>query len=179
MASGDQTAVAELYDRYHRVVFSFILRMVSDRPQAEELVQEVFIRAWRQAHRFTDAKGTFLSWLLSITHNIAIDHLRKQTRRPMKADASDPLELMASVQDEGPPVDEVAILRQLREVVTSALADLPIEQRTALELAYYRGHTQREIAEIQNEPLGTIKTRMRLALKKLRISLEDQGLDVS
>lgn len=179
MAAGDVHAMEVLYDRYNRAVFSFAYRILGDRERAEELLQEVFIRAWRNARKFSEGRGTYITWLLSITHNMAIDEIRRQNRRPKKADSADPVLMLTNVQDENPTVEEQAILGDLRTVVKNALSQIPEAQRTALELAYFQGYTQREIAELQNEPLGTIKTRMRLAIKKLREHLESQGLDLT
>lgn len=177
MAAGDIEAMEVLYDRYNRAVFSFALKMLGNREQAEELLQEVFVRAWRQARRFSEGRGTYITWLLSITHNMAIDEIRRQNRRPRKAESSDPVLMLANVRDENPSVEDQALLGDLRDVVREAMAQLPDAQRSALEMAYFQGYTQREIAEAQNEPLGTIKTRMRLAMKKLRSLLDTQGLD--
>jgi RNA polymerase sigma-70 factor (ECF subfamily) len=179
MATGDVHALEVLYDRYNRAVFSFALRMLGDREHAEEILQEVFLRAWRQAERFSEGRGTFMTWLLSITHNMAIDEIRRLNRRPRKAESSDPVLMLANVRDENPSVEEQALLGQTRVVVKEAMAHLPEAQRTAIELAYFRGMTQREIAEHLQEPLGTIKTRMRLALRKLREHMEAQGLDLT
>lgn len=179
MAAGDVDAMEVLYDRYNRAVFSFALRMLGNREQAEELLQEVFMRAWRQARKFSEGRGTYITWLLSITHNMAIDEIRRQNRRPRKAESADPVLMLASVRDEKPSVEEQALLGDLRDIMQDAMAQLPDAQRTALELAYFRGMTQREIAEYQDEPLGTIKTRMRLAMRKLREILESQGLDLT
>ena len=179
MAAGDVEAMEVLYDRYNRAVFSFALRMLGNREQAEELLQEVFIRAWRQARKFSEGRGTYITWLLSITHNMAIDEIRRQNRRPRKADSADPVLLLVRVRDEKPSVEEQALLGDLRESMQAAMARLPEAQRVALELAYFGGMTQREIAEHQGEPLGTIKTRMRLAMRKLREILETQGLDLA
>lgn len=179
MAAGDVEAMDVLYDRYNRAVFSFALKMLGNREQAEELLQEVFVRAWRQAHRFSEGRGTYITWLLSITHNMAIDEIRRQNRRPQKAETSDPVLLLDNVRDEALSVEDQALIGDLRETMVTALAQLPDAQRSALELAYFHGLTQREIAEHQCEPLGTIKTRMRLAMKKLRELLETQGLDLT
>lgn len=178
MAAGDVHAMEVLYDRYNRAVFSFALRMLGNREQAEELLQEVFMRAWRQARKFSESRGTYITWLLSITHNMAIDEIRRQNRRPRKAESADPVLMLANVRDEKPSVEEQALLGDLRDIVRDAMAQLPDAQRTTLELAYFRGLTQREIAEEQDQPLGTIKTRMRLAMRKLRDILESQGLDL-
>lgn len=179
MAAGNVHAMEILYDRYNRAVFSFALRILGNREHAEELLQEVFLRAWRQAKKFSEGRGTYITWLLSITHNMAIDEIRRLNRRPRKAETSDPVLLLANVRDENPSVEEQALLGHLRTMMQEAMAQLPAAQRTALELAYFHGLTQREIADYQNEPLGTIKTRMRLAMRKLRDHLESQGLDLT
>jgi RNA polymerase sigma-70 factor (ECF subfamily) len=179
MAAGDAGAMEELYERYSRPVFSFALRMLGDRMLAEELLQEVFFRAWNHGHKFSDRRGSFITWLLSITHNMAIDEIRKQNRRPKRADSADPVLLLDSMTDDGPSVEDQAVMQTVRDQITSAMATLPENQRTAIELAYFGGLTQREIAEQQGEPLGTVKTRMRLAIRKLREHLDDQGVDQS
>jgi RNA polymerase sigma-70 factor (ECF subfamily) len=177
MATGDTRAMEELYERYSRPVFSFALRMLGDRMLAEELLQEVFFRAWNHGHKFSDRRGTFITWLLSITHNMAIDEIRKQNRRPKRADSADPVLLLDNMTEDGPSVEDQAVMGTVRDQITAAMASLPENQRRAIELAYFGGLTQREIAERQGEPLGTIKTRMRLAIRKLREHLDDQGVD--
>lgn len=177
MASGDTRAMEILYDRYSRPVFSFALRMLGDHMLAEELLQEVFLRAWNHGEKFSDRRGTFITWLLSITHNMAIDEIRKQNRRPKRADSADPVLLLDNITDESTSVEDQAVMRTLRDQITTAMALLPEAQRSAVELAYFDGLTQREIAERQGEPLGTVKTRMRLAMRKLREHLDDQGVD--
>lgn len=179
IVAGDLHAMEILYDRYHRAVFSFAYRILGDRERAEELLQEVFVRAWRNARKFSEGKGTYITWLLSITHNMAIDDIRRHNRRPKKAESADPVLMLTNVQDRGPTVEEQAILGNTSAMVREALDQLPEAQRSALELAYFHGLTQKEIAELQNEPLGTIKTRMRLAIKKLREYLEAQGWDLT
>lgn len=179
MATGNVHAMDVLYDRYSRPVFSFALRILDDRALAEDLLQEVFLRAWRQARKFSEGKGTFITWLLSITHNMAIDEIRRQNRRPKRADSADPLLMLTNVTDDKPSVEDQAIFGAVRESIVNAMALLPDAQRTAIELAYFRGMTQREIAELQGEPLGTIKTRMRLAIRKLREYLDEQEVDLT
>ena len=176
MAAGDARAMEVLYDRYSRPVFSFALRMLGDRMLAEELLQEVFFRAWNHGQKYSDRRGTFITWLLSITHNMAIDEIRKQNRRPKRADSADPVLLLDNITDESVPVEDQAVMRTVRDQITAAMATLPDAQRRAIELAYFDGLTQREIAERQGEPLGTVKTRMRLAIRKLREHLADQGV---
>ena len=180
-ADGDARALEVLYDRYSGVVFSFALRLVMDRPLAEELLQEVFFRAWQQGGNFSAQRGTFVTWLLSITHNMAIDEIRKRKRRPQKADSEEPELVLAGVADTGPgaDVEEGGWLGSLRDTVATALKTLPPAQREAIEMAYYQGLTQREIAEALGEPLGTIKTRMRLGLQKLREALGNDGVELA
>ena len=178
-AEGDARALEVLYDRYSRVVFSFGLRIVGDPQLAEELLQEVFFRAWQQGGSFRSNKGSFITWLLSITHNMAIDEVRKRRRRPQKADSEDPETALAAVPDSGPDVEDEVWLGALRDTIEGAMASLPPAQRQAIEMAYFRGLTQREIAEQLGEPLGTIKTRMRLGMQKLRDQLEGNQEDLA
>jgi RNA polymerase sigma-70 factor (ECF subfamily) len=178
-AEGDARALEVLYDRYSRVVFSFGLRIVGDPQLAEELLQEVFFRAWQQGGSFRSSKGSFITWLLSITHNMAIDEVRKRRRRPQKADSEDPEAALAAVPDSGPDVEDEVWLGALRDTIEGAMASLPPAQRQAIEMAYFRGLTQREIAEQLGEPLGTIKTRMRLGMQKLRDQLEGNQEDLA
>jgi RNA polymerase sigma-70 factor (ECF subfamily) len=179
LATGDARALEVLYDRYSRAVFSFALRMLGDRATAEELVQEVYVRAWQQARRFSEGRGTFITWLLSITHNMAIDEIRRRNRRPQRADSADPVLMLTNVRDDTAPVDDQAVLSTVREEIVQAMASLPESQRSTIELAYFHGLTQREIAELQGEPLGTIKTRMRLAVRKLREHLENHEVELA
>jgi RNA polymerase sigma-70 factor (ECF subfamily) len=179
LAAGNPAAMDLLYDRYNRPVYSFAYRMLGDQEHAEDLLQEVFLRAWRRGSRFTETRGSLISWLLSITHNMAIDELRKQQRRPRKADSPEPDMLLASIQDSAEPVESQAILADRQRIIRNALVDLPGPQRQVLELAYFNGLTQREIAEQLDTPLGTIKTRMRLGLRKLQESIDIQALDRS
>ena len=174
----DPRALEALYDRYSRVVFSFAVRIVSDPQLAEEVMQEVFFRVWRQAGAFSSTRGTLITWLLSITHNMSIDEVRKRNRRPQKADAEDPELLLSGMADLSTDVEEEAWLSGVRAAITGALDGLPKEQREVIELAYFRGQTQREIAETLRQPLGTIKTRMRLGLQKLREQLGDSELEM-
>lgn len=174
VTEGDSGALEMLYDRYSRVVYSFALRIVGDPLLAEELLQEVFLRTWQQGSAFRAARGSFITWLLSITHNMAIDEVRKRRRRPQRADNEEPDVIFASMMDEGQDVEEEVWLLSLRSTMAEALQELPVAQRQAIELAYFQGLTQREISERLGEPLGTIKTRMRLGIQKLREQLGDQ-----
>lgn len=176
LAAGDSAAMSLLYDRYNRPIFSFAYRMVGDRDHAEDVMQEVFLRAWRRASRFSDSRGSLISWLLSITHNMAIDELRKRQRRPLKAESSEPELLLGSLRDTGESVEERAVGAEYGRVVREVLTQIPAAQREALELGYFSGMTQKEISELLGVPLGTIKTRMRLALRKLQDSEDIQAL---
>ncbi|MDQ3696243.1 MAG: sigma-70 family RNA polymerase sigma factor [Chloroflexota bacterium] len=179
-AEGDAHALEILYDRYSSVVLSFAFRLVADRQVAEEVLQEAFFRAWQQGKAFNAGRGTFVTWLLSITHNLAIDEIRRRRRRPQKADSEEPEAFLATVADSstGANVEDEAWLGALRDTIAEALRELPTAQREAIELAYYQGLTQREIADRLGEPLGTVKTRMRLGLQKLRESLGGHGQEL-
>jgi RNA polymerase sigma-70 factor (ECF subfamily) len=177
-AAGDARALEVLYDRYSRVVFSFALKTLRDRQAAEELLQEVFFRVWQQGGAFRESRGSFVSWLLSITHNMAIDEVRRRRRRPQKADSEEPETILAAVADTGSDVEDEVWLGTLRETIATAMDQLPAAQRDAIELAYYQGLTQREIAEALGEPLGTIKTRMRLGMQKLREALAGTEMEL-
>lgn len=171
-------ALEVLYTRYSRIVYSFALRIVGDPQIAEELLQEVFFRTWRQGALFRSSRGAFVTWLLSITHNMAIDELRKRNRRPQKADSEEPEALLAAMADTSQDVEEEVWLSSLRSTISEAMQTLPNAQRVTIEMAYFQGLTQREIAERLGEPLGTVKTRMRLGIQKLREQLDDQLGDV-
>jgi RNA polymerase sigma-70 factor, ECF subfamily len=171
---GDTAALEALYGRYARVVFSFAVRIVGDGPTAEEILQEAFVRTWKQAGTFRTVRGNFASWLLSITHNLAVDELRRRQRRPQRIDGPDISETLYGLIDEATNVEEAAEAGALRERVSIAMRTLPEAQRIAIELAYFSGMSQREIAAYQREPLGTIKTRLRLGMQKLKTALADE-----
>jgi RNA polymerase sigma-70 factor, ECF subfamily len=177
-AAGDGRALEELYDRYSRLVMSFASRMLSEPAAAEDLTQEVFFRAWKQADAYASSKGSFATWILSITRNMAIDELRKRNRRPQLAELDDPIATIANVEDTQPSVEEHAWIGMVRFEIQNALGALPDAQRQPIELAYYRGLTQREVAEALGVPLGTIKTRIRLGMRKLRDHLEERKVEV-
>lgn len=173
VTQGDQEALEVLYERYSRAVYSFSLRIVGDAQVAEEILQEVFIRAWQQGTSYQATRGSLITWLLSITHNLSIDEVRRRKRRPQKAESEEPETILASLPDAGIGVEEEVWLASLRGSIQEALQQLPVAQREAIELAYFQGLTQREIAETLGEPLGTIKTRMRLGMLKLRDQLSE------
>jgi RNA polymerase sigma-70 factor (ECF subfamily) len=164
----DPQAMADLYDRYGRLAFSLILRIVRDREMAEDLVQETFLRVWTRAQAFDGERGALGAWLLAVARNRAIDYLRSSDGR------------MARSSHEIVEVENPALFSNLeKEVVTAdqarrireALAKLDANQRTVIELAYFEGLSQTEMAGKLSQPLGTIKTWVRAALKKLRDEL--------
>lgn len=177
--SGDGRALEELYDRYSRIVMALAARMLANRQSAEELTQEVFFRAWKQAGAYQASRGSFSTWLLSIAHNMVIDELRKRRRRPQRADIDDPVATLANIEDGERSVEELAWLGALRGEVAGALQTLPEAQRQSIELAYFNGLTQREVAEVLDVPLGTIKTRMRLGMRKLREELQVRRVELA
>jgi RNA polymerase sigma-70 factor (ECF subfamily) len=170
----DQNALETLYDRYGDYVYSVCLRMVGDVQLAEDLTQEVFLRLWRRPDLYDVSRGRFVTWLLGVARNRSIDERRSRGRRfrhetPPSIAAE---EMLASAPaDEG---EDAAVLSDERVVIEKALATLPQEQRLAIQLAYFGGYTQQEIALGLHQPLGTVKTRIRLGLQKLRLVLIDQ-----
>ena len=175
IAQGDEQAMADLYDHYSRGVYALALRIVRQPNVAEEIVQETFVRVWRAAPSY-EGGASCEGWLYRIARNMCLDQLRRQRARPeiedtMESDSEheNPIE---SIADAAADVAEEAWERLRREQVRQALAALPPEQRVTLELAYFEGLTHREIAERLNEPLGTIKTRLRLGLQKLAVMFQ-------
>ena len=170
LAAGDPAAFAALYDRHVRPVYSLALRMLGDEGDAEDLVQEVFAQAWRRSSSYEAGRGPVIAWLLTITRSRAIDRLRARRARPDYASATDPEALDVLPALGARPDDQVLADEDARQV-RAALERLPLLQRLALELAYFEGLTQSEIAERLEEPLGTVKTRIRAGLLKLRDAL--------
>jgi RNA polymerase sigma-70 factor (ECF subfamily) len=172
LAAGDGDAAARLYDRHARAVYSLALRIVNDEGDAEDVVQEVFAQAWRQAARYDASRGVVGAWLLMMTRSRAIDRLRSARARPDSRAVDDP-----RVIDEMPAVLRDAPSRIIdaenARLAQRALAELPLLQRLVIELAYYEGLTQREIADRLEQPLGTVKSRLRLGLLKLRDALAE------
>jgi RNA polymerase sigma-70 factor, ECF subfamily len=157
--SGDEQAMAELYERYSSIVYSVALRVLGDTGAAEDILQEVFIQLWRSPDVFDATRGSLPGWLAVITRNRAIDSLRK--RRP-EADITD---VIVSIE---PDLAGAAQSTRALEKIRGALGGMPAPQRSALEMAFFDGLTHSEIAEKTGEPLGTIKTRIRAGLLTLR-----------
>ena len=167
VAQGDQTAFARMYDLLSPRVFGLILRVLVDRSQSEEVLQEVFLEVWQSADRFAPNRGQGRSWILTIAHRRAVDRVRS-------AQASTDRDVRAGYRDLEVPHDGVAEQVELRiegERVAAALSRLTDAQREALTLAYYGGYSQSEIAALVGAPLGTIKTRMRDGLSRLRTEM--------
>ncbi|HEX8151428.1 MAG TPA: sigma-70 family RNA polymerase sigma factor [Pyrinomonadaceae bacterium] len=170
VARGDEAAFARVYDRYAPILLGLMLRILRSRPEAEDVLQEVFLQVWQQARSFDPARGRAFTWLATLARSRAIDRLRAVDSRERAA--------QRSAEDGLPPAaaahgwaDEEAIRAERAEAVRAALAELPEEQRQVLVLAYLDGMSQSEIAAAKNQPLGTVKTRTRTGLKKLSDTL--------
>jgi RNA polymerase sigma-70 factor (ECF subfamily) len=170
MASGDERALGTLYDRWQALVHGAIVRILSQPDDVDDVVEEVFWQAWRQASRYEATRGAVHTWLLTIARSRALDRARALLRR-----REEPLDdaRMADVDIEVSATDPAADAEasERRATVLAALSVLPPEQRQAIELAYFQGLSQTEIAERTDQPLGTVKTRTRLAMQKLREQL--------
>lgn len=166
-ADGDQSAMADLYEASSAMVFGLALRILGDRDAAEDAVVEVYAQAWRDAGSFDSERGEAGAWLLTLTRSRAIDSLRSRRREI----AGETIEAASRVAFQGPGPEETSSETQRRKLVRSALAGLRPEQREAIELAYFSDFSHSEIASRLGQPLGTIKTRIRLGMIALRDSL--------
>lgn len=165
MARSDEAALAELYDRYGAAAYSLARRVLRDASLAEDAVQEAFLLIWRGADRFLPERAKASTWIMTIVHRRAVDLVRREQRR-----RTDQLPEVLTATDT--PADEAVWLRLEREHVQRALKELPDQQRETLELAYYGGFTQSELAERLGRPIGTIKSQMHTALINLRRIVE-------
>jgi RNA polymerase sigma-70 factor (ECF subfamily) len=163
-ANGDHEAFSQLYDRFCSLVFTLAMRMLRARSDAEDLLQEVFVQIWRQAENYTEERGSPEAWIINMARSRAIDKIRS-IRRTEKSFVltDDPARAQTSESVQSPAGES-----EVRLSMTSALANLPENQRRVLELAYFDGLTQSEIADRLGEPLGTVKTRMRSGIQRLR-----------
>jgi RNA polymerase sigma-70 factor (ECF subfamily) len=173
----DENALGELYERFSRLVYSIALNTLNDPALAEEITQDVFLRVWKSARTYRAESGKVVTWMAGITRNRAIDEIRRLNVRPeAKLAVWEPDDL--DLVDESMDVEGKVELIQQQNRVRQAISQLPIEQQQALAYAFFQGYSHREIAEVLNEPLGTIKTRIRLAMNKLRTVLDETGLKV-
>ena len=171
VTAGQLDALQELYDRYRTMAYSIALRITSDASLAEDVVQDAFLGVWRNASRYVEGRGSVKTWLLSIVHHRAVDAVRRRrptTELPEREDVPPPALQMPDLWDDvAAGLDRAAIARAL-----TTLSDV---QREAIELAYWGGLTQQEIAERTGTPLGTVKSRVRLGLLALRAALAGEG----
>jgi len=176
IAGGAVWAMDSLYQRYSRILYSMAYRMVADHQIAEDLLQDAFLSVWRRSTTFSPQTGAARSWLISILHHRAIDHLRRVRRRSSLQEAPlDEIELDETTAV--PDVWDEAWRSVQSSQVRAALMKIPTEQRMVIELAYFQGWTHTEIAEGTQTPLGTVKARMRLGLNHLKRALLEQGID--
>jgi RNA polymerase sigma-70 factor, ECF subfamily len=170
VAKGDRAAFSILYDRYSRVLYAFSMKSLNSREESEEVVLDVFSQVWRIADRYVASKGRVDTWLFMVTRSRILDRLRKRQRSVPSENVFLQLSEIQSERSSVDPFEDVAIAER-REQVLSALKTLPEEQRLVIELAYYQGFSQSEIAQKTGLSLGTIKTRARLGLSKLKSAL--------
>lgn len=163
VARGDERAFLELYDRYASNVYGLALRILGDTMLAEEITQDTFLKLWSRARQYDSERGSLMVWLLTITRRTALDRLRLEARRPITSDALEPDEAWHEIPDTSTITDE-----QRWRSMHFAVESLQTEQRQVIEMAFYHGLSQSEIAETLNWPLGTVKTRMRAGVEHLR-----------
>lgn len=170
IAARDEAALAQLYDRYRVILFGLLVRILNSREEAEDVLQETFLQVWRRAADFDETRGRPFTWLVTMARSRGIDRLRTLAARERTA--------VAAARDEAEVISDAAsdaFRSEQRALITSALDHLPDEQKQTLLLAYFDGLTQSEIAARLNAPLGTVKTRMRTGMMKLRELLADKG----
>jgi RNA polymerase sigma-70 factor (ECF subfamily) len=172
VAHQDRDAFSQLYDRFSTLVFTLAMRMLKVRSDAEDLLQEVFVQVWRQAQGYNPERGSPEAWIINIARSRAIDKIRSIRRMEKSFVLTDDLERAESSEN----VESSAAESEARLTMQGALANLPVAQRKVLELAYFDGLTQTEIAERLAEPLGTVKTRMRSGIQRLREMLGTQAV---
>jgi len=168
MRTGDEAALSALYDRYSAMLFAMLVRILRDQQAAEEVLQDLFLQLWRNAGRFDAGRGSLPAWLMVIGRNRAISRLRgRRDREVLEEEEGDYANTFVSDQN----IEDEALRAQLARNISAALEQLPAEQRQAVELAYFEGMTQSEIANQTGIPLGTVKTRVRSAMQTLRQTL--------
>jgi RNA polymerase sigma-70 factor (ECF subfamily) len=167
---GDEVALAALYDRYNSILFGLLLRILHDGAEAEDVLQEVLLRVWQRAADFDETRGRAFTWLVTIARSRAIDRLRSLGSRERVTEQAARESTVSGVSDAS--LD--ALAAEQREIISRALAEIPEEQRRTLLMAYFEGLSQSEIAARTGEPLGTVKTRTRAGLARLRTTLRAQ-----
>lgn len=160
---GDQEAFLALYDKYAARVYALAVQILGDTMLAEEITQDSFMKVWSRARQFNPRRGKLITWLLTITRTTALDRLRFEGRRPILSQVQDPEEILKSI-----PNSETTTEENRWRSMYFAVQSLPEEHRAVIDLAYYKGLSQSEIAEVLDWPLGTVKTRIRDAMKTLR-----------
>jgi len=168
IASGDQSALAALYDATCRIVFGLVLRILSDHPTAEEVALDVYTQVWRQASTYDGQRGSPVAWLLTIARSRAIDRLRSTKQEQQR---KEPLDAASAESAATADPEEESVISERKRIVRLALEQLSPEQREVIELAYFSGLSHSEIAAKLGQPLGTVKTRTRLGMMKLRDAL--------
>ena len=179
VADGDVDALGLIYDRYHRAIYSLCLRVIHEQGAAEEVTQEVFVRLWRSAASFEPGRGRVSTWLMRIAHNLALNEVRRRQSRPVIAfdtDWQSEGERVVDTHQENDPALSVW-LTERSHAIHAALAQLPDAQRKAIELAFYGGLSQAEVAAALGDPLGTVKSRIRVGMQRLRELLLAAGVD--
>jgi RNA polymerase sigma-70 factor (ECF subfamily) len=172
IAGQNPAALSELYDRYGSILKALVIRVVNDEAEAEDLLQEIFLQVWRQADHYSRDKGKALGWLVTLSRRRAIDRLR---RRQAYIRAKDRLETQLDCQPAAwtnVRIEEDIRNEDLRSMFTRLMKALPVLQKEAIELAFFRGMSQREIARHTTTPLGTVKTRLELGLRKLTTAIQ-------
>ena len=165
--AGNAAAFGLAYDQYAPLIYGLLLRIIRDAEDAHEVLQETFLAAWTNARKFDASRGSELAWLISMARSRGIDRLRARNRREEREEeAAREISIARSSVDHGE--SDPVVFDELRSAVRAALGELPDAQRVALEMAYFEGLSQTEIAAKTSEPLGTIKTRMQLGMKRLR-----------
>lgn len=172
VVKGDQQAFSQLYDHSSTLLFTLALRILGNREEAAELLQDVYWEVWRKVSRYDVGRGTPVAWLITLTKSRAIDRLRARASRGYQATNSLEAGTAAEVADPGPSPFETQADQELCAAVEAAVAGLPQAQQQAIELAYYEGLSHAEIASRLNQPLGTVKTRIKLGMSRLRDSLQ-------
>jgi len=172
IAAGDRQALAELYDRYERMVYGLAWRLMQDAQLAEEIVQDVFTRVWQKGQSYDPDQGKFSTWLLQVTRNRALDVLKSRKRRQQETLQDDAQ--WRDVRDEAPTTEDAVLVNLQRQEIRDALETLHEDQQAVIRWMYFQGLTQQEVSERYKIPLGTVKSRVRLALNRLKQTMEMQ-----